>query len=82
MSCVLLLAADDKSQSDTGHLTQVGVHKNGSPKDTDPWEFECGNILDQPTALRVSLLNTTPMATANADFDPFYLRYVAFYLLI
>ena len=27
------------------------------------------------------LLNKLPMATANADFDPFYLRYVAFYLL-
>ena len=45
--------------------------------------MECENILDQATSLspRVSFFNTTPMATTNTDFDPFYLRYISFYLI-
>jgi len=56
------------------------VHENGSPKDTDG-NLSVGIFLTNPS-LRVSFFDATPMATANADFDPFYLRHVSFYLIM
>ena len=55
------------------------MQENGSTtKDTN---LSVGIFLTNPS-LRVSLFfNETPMATANADFDPFYLRHVSFYLI-
>ena len=49
--------------------------------DAEAWEFECGKTLSNQRHPRVALEHTLPMATTNPDFDPFYLRYVAFYLM-
>ena len=80
MSSVVFLAADDKSQSHWSPHPGWNLECTRTDR-RKTWEFECGNILDQRPSLCVSFFDAAPMATANADFDPFYLRHVSFYLI-